>query len=103
MTTRLRLRAMDEVTLDDLLDAIRTKVTVMQWHTNKTRDAEHQFMHYILNACQQVTQRLRTAEALLQAFVEYLQSQDIKDPTLNRLVTEAIDLLTSPPTDRQRV
>jgi len=102
MPTRLRLKTMDEVTMDDLLEAIRTKVTVMQWHTNKTRDAEQQFMRYILNACQQVTQRLRTAEALLQAFVEYAQSQDIQDPTLNRLVTEAIDLLTSPSTDRQR-
>jgi flagellar hook-basal body complex protein FliE len=97
MPTRAMSRQMvgtiDEVTLDDLLIAIRNKVTVLQEHMKRTRDAEHEFMRYILNACQQVAQRLHAAEALLQAFVEYAQTLGVQDPTLNRLVTEATQFL----------
>jgi flagellar hook-basal body complex protein FliE len=94
-----RLRTIDEVTVDDLLEAIRTKVTVLQRQWDDTRKEEHQFVGYLLNVCQQVVQRLHTAETLLRAFVEYAQTQDIQDSTFNRLVTEAINFLTSPSTN----
>jgi tRNA U34 5-carboxymethylaminomethyl modifying enzyme MnmG/GidA len=83
----------DEATLDDLLDLIRIKVAAMQRQRDEARKAEQQFVGYILNMYHQVAQRLRTAEALLQAFVEYAQTLGIQDPTLNRLVTEATHLL----------
>lgn len=94
-----RLKAMyeiaqsDEATLDDLLDLIRIKVAAMQRRRDDARTAEQQFVGYILNMYHQVAQRLRTAEALLQAFVEYAQTLSNPDPTLNRLVTEATNLL----------
>jgi tRNA U34 5-carboxymethylaminomethyl modifying enzyme MnmG/GidA len=83
----------DEATLDDLLDLIRIKVAAMQRQRDEARKAEQQFVGYILNMYHQVAQRLRTAEALLQAFVEYAQTLSNQDPTLNRLVTEATHLL----------
>jgi len=66
---------------------------MLEEHVKRTRGAEHEFMRYILNACQQVAQRLRTAEVLLQAFVECAKLQDIQDPTLDRLVAEATQFL----------
>ena len=83
----------DEATLDDLLDLIRIKVAAMQRQRDEARKAEQQFVGYILNMYHQVAQHLRTAEALLQAFIEYAQTLGIQDPTLNRLVTETTHLL----------
>ncbi len=91
--TSRRLRTIDEMTLDDLLTAIGNKVKVTQWHMIKTRNAEHEFMRYILNACQQVAQRLHTAEVLLKAFVECVKQQNIQNPALDRLVVEATRFL----------
>jgi flagellar hook-basal body complex protein FliE len=93
MPTRTSLKTIDEVTMSDLLTAIANKVKVIQWHMNKTRNAEHEFMHFILNSCQQVVQRLHTAEALLQAFVECVKQKNIQDPILDRLVDEASQFL----------
>ena len=83
----------DETTLDDLLDLIRLKFEARQRRADEARNAEQQFVGYILNMYNLVAQRLRTVETLLQAFVEYVQTLDIQDPTLNRLVTEATNLL----------
>ncbi len=92
-TSRRRLRTIDDVTLNDLLTAVGNKIEAIKFSMTKIRDAEHEFMHYILNACQQVAQRLHTAETLLQAFVECVKLQNIQDPTLDRLVVEATRFL----------